>query len=336
MLKYAIALLAVLAIAAGAAHAGELPVSACAPITSSPESERYQLHGTTRLALTLDKYGVAKSIAVQESSGWTLLDQQAIKLAGTCRFRWDSKDGILVVPSAPVSGGADPDLIEGSCLAGSAFREVAHDTPGAIKVRLMVWTDGKAYAPRLEGSSGNAAVDRWLLAKLHECRYDRRGTPAHQTTTAKLYLDFDRSQLEPPALRALYQKWLPAALRAAAGEREFQLRSRTYRAEAPARAELNRLQAGGAFDRSDQEAAAVAKPLAWMRFRRGASPVADAVRAATRPGPLADIVHIDDEWVVVQVHAIRPAEPMSYEESLPLLKAAAVIGNAVQDDKDMP
>ena len=80
----------------------------------------------------------------------------------------------------------------------------------------------------------------------------------------------------------------------------------------------------------------MAKPLTWMRFRRGASPVADAVRAATKPGPLADIVRIDDEWVVVQVHAIRPAEPMSYEESLPLLKVAAVIGNTVQDDKDMP
>lgn len=174
---------------AGAAQAGELPPASCNRVRYSPEAARYQMQGTTVLNLTLNPAGKPIKGTIATSSGWKTLDADALRLARSCRFGDGAESGTLsVVWRLPESGTVPAQPVAGSCQPSQGYR-AADPGPDTIKVRLLVWTDGQVYAPRIEAGSRDTAVNDRALIYAHSCRYTpatRDGAPV--TGTAILHL----------------------------------------------------------------------------------------------------------------------------------------------------
>lgn len=334
MLRRALALLAIAS--SGALHAQTLPLSACKAPVHSPEAKRYELQGTTRLAFNVDQYGMAASISVARSSGWKLLDAESVKLAATCRFRQPEGPGTLDVPwvlapetLAPVR----PVLKAAACKSSALFKPVeagqANDT---LLVRLQVWADGQIYGPKLDTGSGDEKIDRAAIAFVQSCSY----TPAESAgvavqSAAVLRLALAKDLLEEPHLRTLYERMLPRARKLVAGRKEYQIRFLVKNDEAEARAAHASIRAGETFDavqkRVSPSLTAASSGLGkWMLPKKDGNPVAEALHAASTPGLLPSVIKGDQNWVVLQIDAIRPAEPVSYEVMLPYLKASVLAG----------
>lgn len=192
LIRFASSLLAAcLALMTTAAAANEAPVeqslSRCAKRSYTPEALRYRLEGTTTISFVRSSLGKPLRPVVSKSSGWGKLDEDAMRLLATCTFATPPNDlpdaAFIVVPwklPAGTPNPAPPAIIASSCPARSPVRIAAPGTPGAIPVRLMVWTDGQVYQPKFDAAHVGDATRWTLLDFLHGCRF----TPARQGSEA--------------------------------------------------------------------------------------------------------------------------------------------------------
>lgn len=321
----------------GAVQAGELPLAACNQVRYSPEATRYQMQGTTVLNLTMNPAGKPIKGTIATSSGWSTLDADALRLARSCRFGDGAEPGTLSVAwRLQETGTVPPQALAGSCQPSLAYR-ASDPGPGTIKVRLLVWTDGQVYAPRIETGSGNASVDHWALAYAHSCRYapaTRAGAPV--TGTAVMHLAVDRGATSETAMRALYERSLPALRAAMAGRIEYAIRYKFLSDYEQAKTELARLQAGGAYPipPTPPDEPAIVQPLppgqSWLPLPLlDDSELAQALRAASAPALLPRVYRRAGHYVIVHLDAVRPAEPPGFDALRPSLRAALLSGTSL-------
>lgn len=332
MLSRAIILLAAW-LAGGTVHAEALPLSSCAAPVYSPEATRYELQGTTVLALSVGDDGRAANVSVAASSGSKLLDAASVKLAASCRFAKTSAAATLDVPWVLPPGAQAtqrPLPVAGSCGASKLFKPVDAGAADAnMLARVQVWEDGQVYSPKIETGSGNEQIDRRALALIQACRYtpaQRDGKPV--AGNAVIHLAFAKDMLEEPALRALYQRYLPAMQRQLQGRKEYRSAHILLKTEAAAREALAKINGGEAFaqvalvslDRAGKDGG----DLGWSLPEYFTPTFAAALRARTEPGLLPEPVKTEFGWHVIRIDGIRPAEPRSFESVRAALWKAAL------------
>ena len=337
MLMRCVLLLAALACSGAhtGAHAGTLPLAACDAPVHSPQATRYELQGTTELTLNVLDSGKAANVYVTRSSGWKMLDADAVKLAATCRFPQNSPSGTLEVPwvlpsstLAPVR----PQLIADSCKATKLFKPGKAGAVETLQVRLQVWTDGVVYAPQLETGTSDPTIDSAAIALAQRCRYtpaQRDGAPVN--AAAVLDLGLDLSALEEPALRAFYDQNLPGLKRRLENQREFLAAHILLPDEAAARKAMAALLGGEPF----ADLAARLSPdskvkdggsLGWGLASYYTPPFAAALERATTPAMVPEPVKTRFGWHIIRIDDIRPAQPPTFETVRKVLRRAVING----------
>jgi TonB family protein len=321
----------------GAVQAGELPLAACNTVRYSPEATRYQMQGTTVLNLTMNPAGKPIKATIASSSGWKTLDADALRLARSCRFGDGAEPGTLSVAwRLPEANTVPAQPLPGTCQPSLAYRVT---DPGAatIKVRLLVWTDGQVYAPRIETGSDDDAFDHWALAYAHSCRYTpamRAGAPV--TGSALLHLAVDAGAVSEAAMQALYERSLPALRASMAGRVEYGIRYKYLKNYDQAKAELARLKAGGDYPipPTAPDEPPIVQPLpagqGWLLPPFLADDdMTRALRAASVPSLLPAVYLRKGHYVIVHLDAVRPAGPPGFETMRPALRAALLAGTGI-------
>jgi TonB family protein len=145
------------------------------------EAARYELVGTTWLAVDLDDDGRPAEVRLHRGSGWKLLDDMAVRRLNGCRFdpagdprvrRKDIKMAYKwqLAPSGEKSTPAA--LVAGSCQASdrfSAFRALSGDVTGSegVLVRFLVDPAGKPFRIKFENDTPPASQQAgaaWLAS----------------------------------------------------------------------------------------------------------------------------------------------------------------------------
>jgi protein TonB len=143
------------------------------------EAARYELAGTTWLAVDLDDDGRPGNVRLHRSSGWKVLDDMAVRGLKTCRFdpagdpqvrRRDIKMAYKWALGPSGEQGTPAALVAGSCQASdrfSAFRALSGDVTGSegVLVRFLVDPAGKPFRIKFENDTPPAdqqAGAAWL------------------------------------------------------------------------------------------------------------------------------------------------------------------------------
>ncbi|MES2017829.1 MAG: TonB family protein [Pseudomonadota bacterium] len=215
----------------------------------------------------------------------------------------------------------------GSCGQSKLLKPAAVGAAGAnMLVRVRVREDGTVHAPAIDTGSGIEQVDRRALALIQACRFtpaQREGKPV--AGDALIALAFASEQLEEPALRALYQRYLPSMRRTLEGRKQYHAAHILVKTEAAARAVLAKLAAGEPFAQVALDHGAKDDgELGWILSERYTPRFAAALRNRTAPGLLPEPVETEYGWHVIRIDAIRPAEPSPFESVREALWRAAV------------
>ncbi|MES2323111.1 MAG: energy transducer TonB [Pseudomonadota bacterium] len=327
LIRPALALLAMLAaLPALPACGAELSVKDCPPLAASPEAARYALQGSTTLEIKRAANGVPASVRLLAGSGWQRLDDDALAHAKNCRFAQpphgkaaDADTLTITWPAAPQPAGAvAPSLVDDSCRKSAVFRPgPAARGADTLRVRLLVWTDGQVFSPKLASSSGDVQVDELALAWVQSCRYApalRNGAAARGS--AILEVTLLRKAYDEDALRAVYERVLPLLRSHAAGRTEHKLAHILLAEEANARATHAAIVKGASFaerarqfslDRSAREG-----DLGWADAHDFGPEFAAAVLAAKGEGLLPDVVRTEYGWHLIRIDGSRRAAPAPF------------------------
>lgn len=131
------------------------------------EAARYELVGTTWLAVDLEDDGHPGKVRLHRSSGWKVLDDMAVRGLKTCRFdpagdprvrRRDIKMAYKWALGPSGEPGTPAALVAGSCQASdrfSAFRALSGDVTGSegVLVRFLVDPAGKPFGIKFENDT---------------------------------------------------------------------------------------------------------------------------------------------------------------------------------------
>ena len=134
------------------------------------EAARYELEGTTWLAVDLNDDGSPGKVRLHRGSGWKVLDEMAVRGLKTCRFdpagdpqvrRRDIKMAYKWALGASGEQGTPAALVAGSCQASdrfSAFRALSGDVTGSegVLVRFLVDPAGKPFGIKFENDTPSA------------------------------------------------------------------------------------------------------------------------------------------------------------------------------------
>lgn len=132
----------------------------CARPPWPPEARRYELEGRTRLRYRIAADGSVADAAIEQGSGWALLDEASLKTLRGCSFSAqqaaDAQGAVRQVVHvwAPEGEGMRPALVAGSCAASTQFAgfaplDTATDGAG-IRVRMLVNTGGEPFGVKAE------------------------------------------------------------------------------------------------------------------------------------------------------------------------------------------
>lgn len=153
----------------------------CAAPIFPIEAARYELAGTTWLAVDLDDDGRPGNVRLHRGSGWKVLDDMALRGLKTCRFdpagdpqvrRRDIKMAYQWKLGPSGERGTPAALVAGSCQASerfSAFRALSGDVTGSegLLVRFLVDPAGKPFGIKFENDTTPAdqqAGAAWLAS----------------------------------------------------------------------------------------------------------------------------------------------------------------------------
>jgi TonB family protein len=135
------------------------------------EAARYELAGTTWLAVDLEDDGRPGKVRLHRSSGWKVLDDTAVRWLSACRFdpagdpqvrRRDIKMAYKWALGPSGEQGTPAALVAGSCQASdrfSAFRALSGDVTGSegVLVRFLVDPAGKPFRIKFENDTPPAS-----------------------------------------------------------------------------------------------------------------------------------------------------------------------------------
>jgi TonB family protein len=177
------AALAVLHVSPAGAQAAPPPPRSCAAAEYPREAVRYELEGITTLRYRLAADGRVSEVQVARSSGWTLLDDAAIRTIRSCGFTPEqaarARGAALPVQyvwSLNDGGVLRPHLVPGGCPASgrfAAFQPYENAPSGAdgVKVRFLVDGAGQARGVKLEGASLPPETAAALVRYVESCRF---------------------------------------------------------------------------------------------------------------------------------------------------------------------
>jgi parvulin-like peptidyl-prolyl isomerase len=168
------------------------------------------------------------------------------------------------------------------------------------------------FTPKLEGSSGDAQIDKLALAYVQSCRYtpaQKDGAPVRGT--AVMALDLQRAAYDDAALRAVYLRVLPSLEARMAGKNDYKVAHILTKDEATARKAHAAIVGGAAFadqarlvsiDRGGKDGGA----LEWRASSAYVGPFAAALTSAKGQGLLPDVVKTEFGWHVIRIDGVRP------------------------------
>ncbi|QJE02944.1 TonB family protein [Massilia forsythiae] len=132
----------------------------CARPPWPPEARRYELEGRTRLRYRIAADGSVADAAIEQGSGWALLDEASLKTLRGCSFpaqqAADAQGTVRQVVHvwAPEGEGMRPALVAGSCAPSTQFAGFApldgSSDGGGIRVRMLVNTGGAPFGVKAE------------------------------------------------------------------------------------------------------------------------------------------------------------------------------------------
>jgi TonB family protein len=144
----------------------------------------YGLEGSVRAKLTVGADGKLKSIALQNSSGWKILDRATAHAYAYCRFTAAIDNGTSVEASMVISNEwkLDPDegfvkirpasLFKENCPPSTQFSTVqGGGQKGMMRVLFFLDAQGKPDRTIIETPGLDANVDASAIAYVNSCRY---------------------------------------------------------------------------------------------------------------------------------------------------------------------
>jgi peptidyl-prolyl cis-trans isomerase C len=309
---------------AGSAGAMELTPVSCAPQTYAAEALRYEMEGTVLLAFALDKDGSPVDPQLRQTSGYGLLDREAIHHISRCKFAATgaapgtphTATVVWRLPEARAE--VKPRLLPATCLnTPRVFAPVKAGKGGDhLTLRTQVWPDGQPFTAKVERSSSDAEVDALAVDYLEHCRFSpalRAGQPVQGAVLVTVPLD--RTQFDEEAVRRLYEN-LSANMRL---QKEHKVAHILYADESAARKGIQALQTGARFgalarqDSLDKASGKVDGELGWITRLDATPAFAAALQAQTAPGLIEHPVKTSFGWHVILSEAIRPVTPPAYE-----------------------
>ncbi|MFL6659464.1 MAG: peptidylprolyl isomerase [Massilia sp.] len=328
----------VLGLAGWAAQAAVLPASGCPAPKYTPEMTRYALEGKVRLSLLRRDDGAPLQIKLEQSSGWDVLDEAALKQAKLCHFAVPAAEELgkgdtlelawtLPGPAAAAAAASAPSMTLNSCSSKTVFRLAAPEAESAYRVRLMVWSDGQIYQPKLGRSTGEADLDQAILDWVSSCKFTpAQGEAGPVPGAAAVRLDVRSELVNETALRALYQRLLPVLERRAYYGKEYKLAHIMKGTEAEASVARAYVVKGTPFAELarksiDPGSKDTGGELGWVRPQSFATNFADALRNVTAPGLVDGVLKSQYGWHVVRVDGIRPQTVPSFEAMQAVMKS---------------
>jgi TonB family protein len=148
------------------------------------EALRYELEGSTQVALLIGDDGKAHGKRVVKSSGWKMLDSASMDFLSACSFSPITRDGkpagahwktfqyVWTLQGSREKPATPPAIQRENCAAADRIAIVASPRDGSgILLRFLTNAQGEAFGVKLEGSSGNDAVDAEAIRALTACRF---------------------------------------------------------------------------------------------------------------------------------------------------------------------
>jgi len=147
------------------------------------EALRYEIEGTTTLQFQISIDGTVQQAQVSQGSGWTILDQAAMRGLARCRFKPglpDARAGTWfpIQYAWTLEGPAPlrPVLLQGSCrasprIAGYANLDQRPDARAGVKLRFLVAADGAPRNIVPEAGNFGPQVVRDAVDYLAGCRF---------------------------------------------------------------------------------------------------------------------------------------------------------------------
>jgi TonB family protein len=324
--------------AAWASQAAVLPASGCPAPKYTPELTRYALEGQVRLSLLRRNDGAPLQIKLDQSSGWDVLDEAALKLASHCHFAVPAPeelgkgdtlalDWTLPPEAAAAALASAPSMTLNSCSSKTVFRLASPQAESAYRVRLMVWSDGQIYQPKLGRSTGEADLDQAIIDWVNTCKFTPAlGAAGPVTGPAVVRLDVRSELVNETALRALYRRLLPVLERRAYYGKEYKVAHIMKGTEAEASVARAYLVKGTPFAElakksTDPASKDLGGDIGWLRPQSFAGSFADALRNTTAPGLLDGVIKSQYGWHVLRVDAIRPQTVPSFEAMQAVMKS---------------
>ncbi|MDQ1829274.1 TonB family protein [Massilia scottii] len=312
--------LVALTVMASAASGADLPLSACAAQAYPAEALRYRMEGATRVQL-----GADKATRVIAESGYAVLDRASVALAATCKPARASEDGtpwVITVPwKLPLQAGYSPARLaaERCTRLNKLIRFPELDGPAPnVTVRVLVWTDGGPYTPKIELSSGEPLVDKQAIEIVENCRFDPATLAGAAVEGAVLVpLAFDTAGVSDEKMRAAYKRLTDPLV----GKKDYKLAQIRYESETEATRVIGEINGGASFAeiaRTRAKTPAEAKlegKLGWMRLAQMDNPIARAIEAHGVPGLLPTALRgHSGGWHVIEIQQTRPAESAGYDQ----------------------
>jgi peptidyl-prolyl cis-trans isomerase C len=325
--------MAALLSASAVAQGGELSLAACTLPAYPPEALRYEIEGTAQIGFVLA--GGAPQPCVVSSSGSRVLDRASLEVAATCKFTpaADAASSLAIPWKLQDSARAEraPVLMPDSCRVGyKVLQFVAPDSPRRnLSLRVQVWSDGRAFTPRIEQSSGDELVDKEALQVAESCDF-RPGMRAGAAvrSAALLTMAFDRAAISEDKVRAMYDTLAAKAALA----KDYKVRHILLPTESAARAalaEASNPARFGAIARAqslDKPSGKVDGALGWLRPTDTVPEFSKALAEHGKPGLLPSPVKSPFGWHVIEIEDARPSYMPPYDDEARGILSRRLVG----------
>ena len=156
------------------------PSVSCGAPDWPQEARRYELEGTTTLRFVLGLDGQPRSVAIEKSSGWDILDKASLSGLSRCAFPKLESEG----PAKPMQfvwrlkgeTMLHPSMVEGSCPASESFQafnslDKSPTDANSILLRMLVKKDGTPWNVKAEAPGLRPELLEAAIAYLQNCRF---------------------------------------------------------------------------------------------------------------------------------------------------------------------
>lgn len=170
------------------------------PLPAWPrEALLYDLQGSSTVAFAIGADGAVERVRLLRSSGWSVLDDAAVRGIGACRFKagLDAQERAGPYPMQfawKLDGvaGVAPRLRAGSCRPSAHFARFVPDalasgmgpgSAGGVLVRFLVGEGGLPARIVAETNGQPAALVAEALDFVRSCRFDDDDTPGERSAS---------------------------------------------------------------------------------------------------------------------------------------------------------